>query len=220
MPKQGCPFVDAAPLQLKVRVGWRELGRGMCAERYSQEIFGECGVGLPLCDAGPGQAVPAGRAPRSREVWGPRELRFGAGQAERMRPCPPARATARKKCASLSKRAAADLRGCRTRVVAVTASTGVPRASDRSGSGTSWVEQSGRSTRSNRAVFEERALPARHCGCARDAAFRELPGPVGDQQGKGMSTHEPAGTGRRRATCKGVRGLVEEQSLSGILQGD
>lgn len=105
----------------------------MCAERYSQEIFGECGVGLPLCDAGPGQAVPAGRAPRSREVWGPRELRFGAGQAERMRPCPPARATARKKCASLSKREAADLRGCRTRVVAVTASpcltsTGVPRA--------------------------------------------------------------------------------------------
>ncbi|KAF6352404.1 SIVA1 apoptosis inducing factor [Rhinolophus ferrumequinum] len=39
MPKRGCPFGDAAPLQLKVRVGWRELGRGMCAERYSQEIF-------------------------------------------------------------------------------------------------------------------------------------------------------------------------------------
>lgn len=27
-----------------------------------------------------------------------------------------------------------------------------------------------------------------------------------------MSRDEPAGTGRCRATCKGVRGLVEEQS--------
>ncbi|XP_066197573.1 apoptosis regulatory protein Siva [Saccopteryx leptura] len=39
MPKRGCPFGDAAPLQLKVRVGWKELGRGVCAERYSREIF-------------------------------------------------------------------------------------------------------------------------------------------------------------------------------------
>ncbi|XP_035870134.1 apoptosis regulatory protein Siva isoform X2 [Phyllostomus discolor] len=39
MPKRGSPFGDAAPLQLKVRVGWKELGRGVCAERYSREIF-------------------------------------------------------------------------------------------------------------------------------------------------------------------------------------
>nr|KAF6502613.1 SIVA1 apoptosis inducing factor [Molossus molossus] len=39
MPKRGCPFGDAAPLQLKVRVGWKELGRGVCAEHYSREIF-------------------------------------------------------------------------------------------------------------------------------------------------------------------------------------
>ncbi|XP_008578227.1 PREDICTED: apoptosis regulatory protein Siva isoform X1 [Galeopterus variegatus] len=39
MPKRGCPFADAAPLQLKVRVGPKELSRGACAERYSREIF-------------------------------------------------------------------------------------------------------------------------------------------------------------------------------------
>ncbi|XP_037691158.1 apoptosis regulatory protein Siva [Choloepus didactylus] len=39
MPKRGCPFGDAAPLQLKVRVGPKELSRGVCAERYSREIF-------------------------------------------------------------------------------------------------------------------------------------------------------------------------------------
>ncbi|XP_027632206.1 apoptosis regulatory protein Siva [Tupaia chinensis] len=39
MPKRGCPFADAAPLQLKVNVGPKELSRGVCAERYSQEIF-------------------------------------------------------------------------------------------------------------------------------------------------------------------------------------
>ncbi|XP_032338708.1 apoptosis regulatory protein Siva isoform X1 [Camelus ferus] len=39
MPKRGCPFADAAPLQLKVRVGPRELSRGVCAERLSREIF-------------------------------------------------------------------------------------------------------------------------------------------------------------------------------------
>lgn len=43
MPKRGCPFADAAPLQLKVRVGQRELSRGVCAERLTREIFGECG---------------------------------------------------------------------------------------------------------------------------------------------------------------------------------
>lgn len=67
MPKRGCPLGDAAPLQLKVRVGWRELGRGVCSERYSREIFGECGRGLPRCDAGPG---PAGRPGFGSNEWG------------------------------------------------------------------------------------------------------------------------------------------------------
>ncbi|XP_006839550.1 PREDICTED: apoptosis regulatory protein Siva isoform X2 [Chrysochloris asiatica] len=39
MPKRGCPFGDAAPLQLKVRVGPKELSRGVCGERYSREVF-------------------------------------------------------------------------------------------------------------------------------------------------------------------------------------
>ncbi|XP_010605637.1 apoptosis regulatory protein Siva isoform X2 [Fukomys damarensis] len=39
MPKRGCPFADAAPLQLKVRVGVKELSHGACGERYSREIF-------------------------------------------------------------------------------------------------------------------------------------------------------------------------------------
>ncbi|ELR53769.1 Apoptosis regulatory protein Siva, partial [Bos mutus] len=39
MPKRGYPFADAAPLQLKVRVGQRELSRGVCAERLTREIF-------------------------------------------------------------------------------------------------------------------------------------------------------------------------------------
>lgn len=43
MPKRGCPFGDASPLQLKVHVGPRELSRGVFAERCSREVFGECG---------------------------------------------------------------------------------------------------------------------------------------------------------------------------------
>ncbi|KAM5274089.1 apoptosis regulatory protein Siva [Ctenodactylus gundi] len=39
MPKRGCPFADAAPLQLKVHVGLQELSRGVGSERYSREIF-------------------------------------------------------------------------------------------------------------------------------------------------------------------------------------
>lgn len=44
MPKRSCPFAGASPLQLKVHVGPRELSRGVFAERYSREVFGECGV--------------------------------------------------------------------------------------------------------------------------------------------------------------------------------
>ncbi|KAM9201829.1 apoptosis regulatory protein Siva isoform 1-T1 [Dugong dugon] len=39
MPKRGCPFGDAAPLQLRVRVGPKELSRGVCGERHSREVF-------------------------------------------------------------------------------------------------------------------------------------------------------------------------------------
>lgn len=80
MPKRGCPLGDAAPLQLKVRVGWRELGRGVCSERYSREIFGECGRGHPRCDARPGQAVSTGRA-REPGGWEPAR-RSGFGSSE------------------------------------------------------------------------------------------------------------------------------------------
>ncbi|XP_021034778.1 apoptosis regulatory protein Siva [Mus caroli] len=39
MPKRSCPFADAAPLQLKVHVGLKELSHGVFAERYSREVF-------------------------------------------------------------------------------------------------------------------------------------------------------------------------------------
>lgn len=43
MPKRSCPFGEAAPLQLKTRVGLRELSRGVRGEEYRREIFGETG---------------------------------------------------------------------------------------------------------------------------------------------------------------------------------
>nr|XP_004665703.1 apoptosis regulatory protein Siva [Jaculus jaculus] len=39
MPKRGLPFADVAPLQLKVRVGQKELSRGVFGERYAREVF-------------------------------------------------------------------------------------------------------------------------------------------------------------------------------------
>ncbi|XP_010375241.2 apoptosis regulatory protein Siva isoform X3 [Rhinopithecus roxellana] len=51
MPKRGCPFADAAPLQLKVRVGQREVSRGVCAERYSQEVFDPSGIVSIACSS-------------------------------------------------------------------------------------------------------------------------------------------------------------------------
>ena len=71
MPKRGCPFADAAPLQLKVRVGQRELSRGVCAERLTREIFGECGeaglggVSTPTTPPGAGDRV----ARRLTWIW-------------------------------------------------------------------------------------------------------------------------------------------------------
>lgn len=43
MPKRSCPFGEAAPLQLKTRVGLRELSRGVRGEEYRREVFGEEG---------------------------------------------------------------------------------------------------------------------------------------------------------------------------------
>ncbi|TFK15859.1 A-kinase anchor protein 5 [Platysternon megacephalum] len=39
MPKRSCPFGDTAPLQLKTRVGLRELSRGALGEKYRRELF-------------------------------------------------------------------------------------------------------------------------------------------------------------------------------------
>ncbi|KAM6274630.1 apoptosis regulatory protein Siva [Porphyrio hochstetteri] len=39
MPKRSCPFGDGAPLQLKTRVGLRELSRGVQGEEYCREVF-------------------------------------------------------------------------------------------------------------------------------------------------------------------------------------
>ncbi|NXT19336.1 SIVA protein, partial [Syrrhaptes paradoxus] len=39
MPKRSCPFGEAAPLQLKMRVGLRELSRGVRGEEYRREVF-------------------------------------------------------------------------------------------------------------------------------------------------------------------------------------
>lgn len=80
MPKRGCPFADAAPLQLKVRVGRKELSHGVCAERYSREIFGECGrprlpIGLARA------AVPGPSRPEQREP----ERAGSAGRGQRTR---------------------------------------------------------------------------------------------------------------------------------------
>ncbi|XP_051478200.1 apoptosis regulatory protein Siva [Apus apus] len=39
MPKRSCPFSRPAPLQLKTRVGLRELSRGVRGEEYRREIY-------------------------------------------------------------------------------------------------------------------------------------------------------------------------------------
>ncbi|XP_041527001.1 apoptosis regulatory protein Siva-like [Microtus oregoni] len=39
MPKRSCPFADASPLQLKDRVGQRELSHSVFAEHSSREVF-------------------------------------------------------------------------------------------------------------------------------------------------------------------------------------
>ncbi|NXU55776.1 SIVA protein, partial [Turnix velox] len=39
MPKRSCPFGEVAPVQLKTRVGLRELSRGVRGEEYRRQIF-------------------------------------------------------------------------------------------------------------------------------------------------------------------------------------
>lgn len=81
MPKRGCPFADAAPLQLKVRVGQRELSRGVCAERLTREIFGECRVeGFLAAKRGRGRRAPRAAPPGA---GGPElAVRLGFGSNE------------------------------------------------------------------------------------------------------------------------------------------
>lgn len=65
MPKRSCPFGEAAPLQLKTRVGLRELSRGVRGEEYRREVFGEGEGGRegPRAVAGPGRAGPVPELP-------------------------------------------------------------------------------------------------------------------------------------------------------------
>ncbi|NXF83149.1 SIVA protein, partial [Sclerurus mexicanus] len=48
MPKRSCPFGEAAPLQLKTRVGLRELSRGVRGEEFRREVFA-LSVLMPAC---------------------------------------------------------------------------------------------------------------------------------------------------------------------------
>ncbi|KAK1339540.1 hypothetical protein QTO34_020223 [Cnephaeus nilssonii] len=197
MPKRGCPFGVAAPLQLKVRVGWKELGRGVCSERYSREIYGECGVGLPPCDAGLGRAVPTGRAPGrpgASEGAGDRSWSFErdgnaptptcGGHSSHDASLPPHTSGL---CAVPPP--GSVLRGCRPRALAGLPGTGAPRAQREVREGDVLGALSSQKSRSHGEVFEERALPARPCGCAR-RRLRER-GPRGEPQGEGR------GPGRR-----------------------
>lgn len=60
MPKRSCPFGEAAPLQLKTRVGLRELSRGVRGEEYHREIFGEAGRRGRSGEGSAGAATPPG----------------------------------------------------------------------------------------------------------------------------------------------------------------
>uniref|UniRef100_A0A8C5JBU5 Uncharacterized protein n=1 Tax=Junco hyemalis TaxID=40217 RepID=A0A8C5JBU5_JUNHY len=79
MPKRSCPFGDAAPLQLKTRVGLRELSRGVRGEEYRREVFERTrrllfrgaqaymeGAAAPARAAEPG---PAGEAQGEGSRW-------------------------------------------------------------------------------------------------------------------------------------------------------
>ncbi|XP_065611741.1 apoptosis regulatory protein Siva [Cyrtonyx montezumae] len=62
MPKRSCPFGEAAPLQLKTRVGLRELSRGVRGEEYRREIFERTRLllfrGAQACMGGAWPAAP------------------------------------------------------------------------------------------------------------------------------------------------------------------
>ncbi|XP_071413506.1 apoptosis regulatory protein Siva isoform X2 [Pithys albifrons albifrons] len=65
MPKRSCPFGESAPLQLKTRVGLRELSRGVRGEEYRREVFERTrrllfrGAQACMEGAGPAAARPA-----------------------------------------------------------------------------------------------------------------------------------------------------------------
>ncbi|NXU93457.1 SIVA protein, partial [Xiphorhynchus elegans] len=73
MPKRSCPFGEAAPLQLKTRVGLRELSRGVRGEELRREVFAlrasRCflfhAVKYITSLSGLFQAVPPGEASRA-----------------------------------------------------------------------------------------------------------------------------------------------------------
>ncbi|NXI02505.1 SIVA protein, partial [Pachycephala philippinensis] len=65
MPKRSCPFGDAAPLQLKTRVGLRELSRGVRGEDYRREAYME-GAAAAARPAEPG---PCGEAQGEGPRW-------------------------------------------------------------------------------------------------------------------------------------------------------
>ncbi|NXC25421.1 SIVA protein, partial [Campylorhamphus procurvoides] len=85
MPKRSCPFGEAAPLQLKTRVGLRELSRGVRGEELRREVFERTRRllfrGAQACMEGAGPAArpadphpdpdpaPAGDAQSGRPRW-------------------------------------------------------------------------------------------------------------------------------------------------------
>ncbi|XP_021256576.1 apoptosis regulatory protein Siva isoform X1 [Numida meleagris] len=76
MPKRSCPFGEAAPLQLKTRVGLRELSRGVRGEEYRREIFERTRRllfrGAQACMENPWPAAPraASRSPEPEPAGG------------------------------------------------------------------------------------------------------------------------------------------------------
>ncbi|XP_061854640.1 apoptosis regulatory protein Siva isoform X2 [Colius striatus] len=72
MPKRSWPFAEAAPRQLKTRVGLRELSRGVRGEEYRREVFertrrllfrGAQAYMEGACPAGPAASCAAARSP-------------------------------------------------------------------------------------------------------------------------------------------------------------
>ncbi|NXV02196.1 SIVA protein, partial [Cettia cetti] len=79
MPKRSYPFGDAAPLQLKIRVGLRELSSGVRGEEYRREVFertrrllfrgAQAYMEGAAAAARPAEPVPAGEAQGEGLRW-------------------------------------------------------------------------------------------------------------------------------------------------------